>query len=290
MVNIRALNRNVHEIKHTYKAGWEQWYLLQSDHHRDNPKCQDEMLLKHLKEAQERKAGILMFGDYFCCMQGKYDKRHSKADLRPEHQVKDYFDALVRTETDFLAPFAENICVIGYGNHETSIIKRQETDLIARLVESLNNNVKPKKPVYAGGYGGYVKFTFGRGAEGNSNKQSILMKYRHSGGSLGEISKGTLGVDRMAKAFPDADIIVSGDNHESWTMEITQERINGQGKIEHKDQLHIKLPTYKEEYGDGFMGFHVERNAPPKPLGAYWLRFFYDAASDSIKYEVTRAK
>jgi hypothetical protein len=25
--------------------------------------------------------------------------------------------------------------------------------------------------------------------------------------------------------------------------------------------------TYKEEYGEGFSGWHVERGAPPKPLG-----------------------
>jgi hypothetical protein len=25
--------------------------------------------------------------------------------------------------------------------------------------------------------------------------------------------------------------------------------------------------TYKEEYGDGSKGWHIERGAPPKPLG-----------------------
>lgn len=287
MINIKQLHRNVHEIKHVYNSKWEQWYLLQSDIHRDNPKCDDKLFIKHLDQAVARNAGIMIFGDYFCCMQGKYDKRHSKSDLRPEHQGADYFDALVRTEAALLAPYAENLCVMGLGNHETSILKRQETDLIGRLVETINNNAKPEKPVYAGGYGGYVKFGFGRGPEGGSNKVNINLKYRHSGGSLGEISKGTLGVDRMAKAFPDADIIVTGDNHESWTMEIMQERMNQSGKVELKTQLHVKLPTYKEEYGDGHAGWHVERNAPPKPLGAYWLRFYYE--DDTIKYEVTRA-
>jgi hypothetical protein len=30
--------------------------------------------------------------------------------------------------------------------------------------------------------------------------------------------------------------------------------------------------TYKEEYGDGYIGWHVERGAPPKPLGGRILK------------------
>jgi hypothetical protein len=30
--------------------------------------------------------------------------------------------------------------------------------------------------------------------------------------------------------------------------------------------------TYKEEYQDGFSGWHVERGAPPKPLGGRILK------------------
>jgi hypothetical protein len=278
-------SRNVHVLSHMIKAGFEQWYLLSSDHHRDNPKCKDELVLKHLNQAKERNAGILMFGDYFCCMQGKYDKRADKSALRPEHQNSRYFDALVETETEFLAPYAENICMIGYGNHETSVLKRHETDLIQRLVSSINVTAKPEQPVYAGGYSGYVKFQFGREA---GQRSSVLLKYRHSGGSMGEITKGTLGVDRMAKAYPDADIIVTGDNHEEWQMTLVQERVTASNKIIQREQLHIKTPTYKEEYEDGYMGWHVERNAPPKPLGAVWLRFFFE--DGVIKYETIRAK
>jgi hypothetical protein len=34
---------------------------------------------------------------------------------------------------------------------------------------------------------------------------------------------------------------------------------------------HIRTASYKEEYDEGFMGFHVERMRPPKPLGAYLM-------------------
>jgi len=177
--------------------------------------------------------------------------------------------------------------MMGRGNHESAVLKRNETDILQRLVDNINNTIKPELPVYSGGYGGYIKFLFERQGS-NGGRSSIVLKYRHSGGSLGEISKGVLGVDRMAKAFPDADIIVSGHNHESTQVEIVQEKLTESNKIEVKTQLHIKLPTYKEEYGDGYGGFHVERDAPPKPLGAVWLRFYHEQGQ--IKFETIRAK
>ena len=47
------------------------------------------------------------------------------------------------------------------------------------------------------------------------------------------------------------------------------------GKVELAEILQIRTPTYKEEYGEGKMGWHVERGAPPKPLGAYVLELTY---------------
>ena len=61
-------------------------------------------------------------------MQGKYDPRSSKDDLRPEHQGSNYLDSLVNTAADFFEPYAKNLIMIARGNHEAAILKRQETD------------------------------------------------------------------------------------------------------------------------------------------------------------------
>src|SRR5688572_11399081 len=83
--------RNIHHIS-IELAGVrdERWFLLQSDVHWDNPHCDRKLFYKHLKQAQERDAAILDNGDFFCAMQGKWDKRANKSDLRPEHQSGDY--------------------------------------------------------------------------------------------------------------------------------------------------------------------------------------------------------
>lgn len=71
---------------------WEQHFLLRSDAHHDNPKSDRSLELKHLQEAVGYDAGVIDCGDLFCAMQGKYDKRSSKSDIRPEHQAGDYLD------------------------------------------------------------------------------------------------------------------------------------------------------------------------------------------------------
>ena len=42
---------------------WEQWVLLVSDQHWDNPLCDRELLADHYNEAVARGAPILSFGD-----------------------------------------------------------------------------------------------------------------------------------------------------------------------------------------------------------------------------------
>jgi len=52
--------------------------------------------------------------------------------------------------------------------------------------------------------------------------------------------------------------------------------------------VQVKLPTYKDEYGKGEGGWHIETGKPPKPLGAYWLRMF--PVDGVVQFEVQRAR
>ena len=58
---------------------------------------------------------------------GRYDGRRSRDDIREEHNVPNYLDALVQTAAEWFEPYASIIKVIGYGNHETSILKNCES-------------------------------------------------------------------------------------------------------------------------------------------------------------------
>lgn len=283
------LSRNVFEIvvEHKRRADWEYWCLLTSDRHWDNPNSDRELQLKHLKEAKERNASILDFGDLFCAMQGKYDKRSNKSAVRPEHNTDNYLDALVDTAAGWFAPYAKNIVVLGVGNHESGITNRVEVNLTDRLVYALNRN--PGAHVYNGGFGGWVKFRFVEGAD--RGRTSIYLKYDHGYGGGGPVTKDIIQHQRRAVIFPDADIVVSGHTHDAFVAEFARSRLSEQGTVYQDIQTHIKTPTYKDDYRDGSGGWHAETGKPPKPLGGWWLRFFCTRKDgrEDVGYEVIRA-
>jgi hypothetical protein len=74
------VSRNVHRFRVDLpRVGDEQYFLLQSDVHWDNPQCDRTMLKRHLDLALKRNAPVIDIGDFFCAMQGKYDKRSNKS-------------------------------------------------------------------------------------------------------------------------------------------------------------------------------------------------------------------
>jgi hypothetical protein len=303
---LEEISRNVHFINHRFHSTSENfWVLLTSDRHHDNPHCNQDLEKKHLDEAKERNAVILDYGDLFCAMQGKFDRRASKDDIRPEHQHGNYLDRLVATATDFYAPYADNFAVMGPGNHETAMLKHHETNLTERLVERLN--MATGSEIKTGGYSGWVKFKFWYGkeslaehdvtAEGSGMQKSMAsvnLWYHHGYGGDAPVTKGTIQTGRQSVYVPDAHIVCTGHTHNEWIFPITRIRIKDSGLIYHDEQLHLKTPGYKEEYEDGYGGWHIERGGPPKPNGAMWLRFFWLKSNDpktrGIQYEVTRAK
>ena len=260
-------------------AGWEQWFLLTSDIHWDNPHCDRALYKKHLDQAKDRNSGIFCFGDFFCAMQGKFDKRSSRESLRPEHQSNNYFDALVDTATDYLTPYRDNIVMFSPGNHETAIAKHNETDLMRRLCNSLD--------IACGGYAGYVRFLFSRNESGGRTNHKLFYHQGYGGG--GPVTKGVIQTNRRAVWLPDAHSVITGHVHESTSVVLPRVRLAPSGVTYLDEQTHITLATYKQEF-DLKGGWHLERGAPPKPLGGMWLRFFWNSQSrNHIGHEFVRA-
>lgn len=267
---ITEKSRNVHFIKHQLKSTKEEdsfWVLLSFDRHHDNPKSDNLMEKRHLELARKRNAIIIDGGDLFCAMQGKYDPRSDKKDLKPEHQTGDYLDKLVSTAADFYGPYADLFAIMAPGNHETAISKRHETNLTDRLVTMLNDRHKSK--IRVGGYSGWIKFQIMAWSE----VVTTNMWYHHGYGGDAPVTKGVIQTNRQAVYLPDAHIVATGHTHNEWQFPIPRVRLTNKGKVYHDEQLHIKVPSYKEEYVDGFGGWHIERGGPPKPTGAVWLRF-----------------
>lgn len=263
--------RNVFRIETEWvpNKDWEQWFLICSDQHWDNPHCLRDMYQRHLDQAVERRAAIIMVGDLFCLMQGKYDPRHAKKDVRPEHDVPHYLDAVIKDCADFHKPYARNMTVVGMGNHEFHILKRHETNPTERFCQALYDSTGHK--VYNGLYGGWIQFMF-RGKDAKKS-QSCTMKYHHGHGGGGIVTKGMIQMQRR-QTFVNADIHVSGHIHERNYSDWIREQITSQGVYQKSLQCHLCTGTYKDDYADGALSWEANRGQPPKPQGAWWLRFY----------------
>jgi hypothetical protein len=284
------VSRNVHVFKiNLNKIGDEQWFLLQSDVHWDNPKCDRKKLKRHLDLALKRNAPVLDFGDFFCAMQGKYDRRSSKKDIRAEHQNNNYLDSLVNTASQYLKPYNKIITIRGVGNHESAIHKNHETDLNDRLAEIIRSNGGIAR---RGGYSGYIRFHISNNGRRNN---SLKLWYFHGSGGGGPVTRGVIQTARQAVYVSDADIVATGHVHESWQLAVQRIRLNISDEIVHERQTHVKIAGYKEEYEDGHGGWHIETGKPPKPTGAWWLRIYQPKNGKSglrvpAEYELLEAK
>jgi hypothetical protein len=256
--------KNIHELKIT---GSKVKIGMFSDIHWDNPKCDWDLLKKDLNYCLKHSIPMMFNGDTFCLMQGKWDPRGTKSDIRPEHNNIKYLDSIVETAVDFFSPYAHLITVIGYGNHETSVIKRQETDVLQRFVDLLN--YKNGTNVQTGGYGGWLIVR----QEVRTNFFHVTkVKYFHGSGGGGIVTRGEINLTRALEMAEDFDVFAMGHIHENKCTNIARDIIeqhSSTGYSQKHRQIHMMITgTYKEEYGDGSKGWHVERGAPPKPVGS----------------------
>ena len=267
-IDVISESRNVHSVRFgRVHTGWEQWIMVTSDIHIDNKKCNRDLLKKHLELAKERKALIFVFGDLFCAMQGKYDPRKNMEDIRPEDVHVNYLDKIVEHAAEFLAPYASQIVVLGYGNHETSILDRHNISLLDRLVTLLNQQ---GGQVMVGGFGGWVRFMASTRGDGG---ESIKLRYFHgAGGGSAPVTRGVIDTSRQAVYLDGADIVCNGHNHEAYHVPITTESLTIHGGQKRGIMHFIRTPGYKDDWNKGAGGWSVEKGHPPKPLGCAWIK------------------
>ena len=278
-MNLITHSKNIHELK---LEGTRAKIAMLSDLHWDNPKCDWVKLKKDLDYCLKESIPIMINGDMFCLMQGRGDNRKNKSDIRPEHNNAMYLDSIVETAVEWWSPYAHLLTVLGYGNHETAIIKFQETDILARFVKLLN--IKNGTNVQVGGYGGWIVVNQTVKKTGTSNgAYTAKIRYFHGSGGGGVVTKGALNLTRALEMYEDFDVFTMGHIHENASRNDVRDSIL-QGRSSYRQvqkQLHLMLTgTYKEEYGDGSKGWHVERGAPIKPTGGRILEINYKRVRD----------
>jgi hypothetical protein len=280
-----------HDLSMQYSRGkdWEQWVYLGADAHIDNPHSRLDLKRRHLNEALRRGAPILEFGDTLDLMQGKADRRADKSSLREELRRTDYLNGVIEFADEFYKPYRENLVYLGKGNHETAITKHYEFDPLSALAYTMRSQ---GSPVQLGGYRGWVRFRFYR-PDDNRKARGVYyvnLYQNHGSGGGGPVTRGVIRTNRDATYLPDADVVVGGHIHEAWHVEVPRVRLGQNGQERTQIQHHLRIPTYKEEFINEPDGYHSENGRPPKPLGAWWLRFYWSTDLDRINFQPIRTE
>lgn len=274
-VSFKRLHPGVTEVRVRLKSAKDEaLFHLTSDEHVDNKQCATGLLKQHLQEASERGAWWLNNGDLMCLMQGKYDPRRDRSGLREEFRGNDYLDAVHRYTHELVSPHAHRLIELGQGNHESKILQHCQTDMVERLVGSLN--MEHGTSILKGGYGGYVLFRMQYGTQ----RKTIVMYRHHGSGRGGGVNKATNVVARKATWIIDADLIWTGHTHDSWVVDHPRQRISIPGRITYDVQTHFKTPGYLcgPMYNEG--GWVVEKDFPPTVLGSVMLKLGFSNQLD----------
>jgi UDP-2,3-diacylglucosamine pyrophosphatase LpxH len=258
--------------------------MLTSDVHFDATICDLDLFTKHLKLAEEKQAPVIIAGDFFDAMQGHDDPRRSIEELKEKYRVSSYFDAIVQDASVYLRKFKVPYYILCLGNHETSVLRKINTNLIERLAYDLRLHNQPAESM---GYWGYIRFMFNY-RKGNAKVSKIL--YFHHGKSTGAVvTKGVIQVNRQGVYLNDVDFVLNGHNHNSYLMPLQVERIN-QRTMEPYTQTvwYMRTPGYKKSPGDSMQvwGYGAERHRTPTPRGCMFLEMTYSHPTETVTAEV----
>ena len=274
--SVTEQSRNIHTVSMVGEGAQSSWtFVLASDIHWDSPCCDREKWDRTLRQAKENGWGVLVFGDMYDLMSGRYDPRRSRRGVRPEFDHADYLDAVIDGFADWHSERNQdgNILLLSRGNHEESVRKNNDTDPVARTV-ALMNRSGPMK-TFAGGYGGWVRFC----AKVFNQRYTLTLKYFHGSGGAALMSHGGLQVRRHAAVQPDADVVCGGHIHRRWVIPIARERLYVHAKqgpqVIRDTQYHVCCGTMKQEFGDGSEGWSVERDMPPMETGCVLMRLHF---------------
>lgn len=277
--NVSRLDAQAAEILFEVSPSEKVTVLLMADEHADNAHSDLALLRKHHDEARELNAPILKFGDTFCAMEGKWDRRKSEAALRPEMRGGNYFDKLVSWHTGLYMPYAKQIAVVSDGNHEASILQHHQTDLAERLVHNLRMVGSPALHMP---FTGFVRFRFDLG---NKHQTSTVLHYHHGYGGGGEVTRGLIDQSRTRGQY-DADIYVSGHIHRRNADENVMTGINNLGRVVQRNQVFLRSGTYKAEERGG-KGYHIEKGRAARPLGGWWLEMTPRRERNTVTLDVS---
>ena len=264
--------------------------MLMSDLHIGASDCDKQLIRDDLEWARENKARVFIAGDVFDLILPKDHKRFTPSVLDPALAHTDaVLNAALELGTSILHPYADLIWVIGCGNHETAMTKWHSTDVIALLLERLQDGAK--HDIWHGGYTGAIVQPLSR-PDGTHGRRFCIW-YHHGAGGAAPVSKGLIDFNRLSTWARGADVLWMGHKHNRYAVQVMERWIPRQGKtLEDRPVWQLMTGAYTggvkpqvDSAGNYQGNWAQEKNMAPQGRGGIKLKFHMDRAS-RIKCQV----
>ena len=199
----------VHKFDFDHSKCKDFYFLLASDIHKDSEGFDEKRLRADFDEIKKLNGRIFINGDNVNAIVKSDSKRYVKSG--DKYANDGILNCITEELTDFYSEWVNYIDVIGIGNHEATIIKYHDYDIIRQVIINLNKlRDKKLQPIRHGGYSGFIRLSF-HAAKKTSCVYTYDIFYNHGQGGGAEVTKGMIGLQR--RQYVIADLIWLGHTH-----------------------------------------------------------------------------
>jgi len=219
-------------------------------------------------------ARVYINGDIMDLIVPQDQKRYSRGS--DGHDTDAQMNAIIEEAETALAPYVDNIDMIGTGNHETAPLKYHAIDTTKLLIGFLNRRRNPKlPPIRHGGYCGFIRIVL---ESRRNNKRGYDIYYNHGQGGSSEVTGGS--IDLRRRQYISADAIWLGHKHKRKIEDNDAEiGLDHSGHIYERGQTGVITGTYLRNIAetdadtDGYKLNYAEQSMrTPQGRGGVFLR------------------
>lgn len=245
--------------------------LWVSDLHKDSEFSEWLKVKKYLDENPS--SYLIIGGDSLDVMQFVNDKRGSKSSTTPEYQSSDYANKVISlTRKDIIEPYKNRIISWNRGNHDNSIIRHHNIDLLGLICQT---------DVHIHEFSGYIILSIPNPAKGRHS--SYVIHFSHAPFSGGIRSKGSLSIDIAKANYPSADMWITEHIHDGFIHPVRHEFYNRHSKtVIHQNKWYIQNIAAKQEQQGLRNGFHFETMKGNRTSGCLELHFKKDKSNCNL--------
>jgi hypothetical protein len=190
------------------------------------------MLIRDLDAAKTDGDMCVVMGDVWSAILPSDLKRYTAG--RHGSKRDNILNKAVDDAFGLFRPYADQIDLMMLGNHETNVIKRHHVDIMALLIDRLNQVKTTGKlengRIAYGGYTCYLQLQFIQGGNRTRNRSVSNIVWLHHGiGGGAPVTKGMIDANRIM-VQRGADVYVIGHKHTSISNQQRFEYVDGYGQ------------------------------------------------------------